>query len=104
MTNITITDRASWLAFRADWRTRYAAASEAVRETKRSMRSAVAERRSSSDRSIIARIDEDRMPSLQSAREFDRAYARRLMSELNSAKEVRDNLLAAAKEERLKAA
>ena len=94
----TITDRTSWLAWRADWRLRYAEASEEVRAVKRAMRDAVAVRRSGPGKAEVERIDHTLMPGLQSSRENRRWKARRLMKELESAKARRDELISAAKE------
>ena len=93
MTDITITDRSSWLAYRADWRLRYAEASEDVRSVKRSMREAVDLRRGGASESEIDRIDHSLMPSYQSRRELHRVRARLLMKELDDAKEQKNSLL-----------
>ena len=97
MSTITIADRASWLAYRADWRLRYAKASESVRKTKQTMRDAVARRRGGASQAEINKIDHSIMPSCQADREMHRACARRLMLELDAAKEQRDEILEAAK-------
>lgn len=97
MSTITISDRASWLAYRADWRLRYAKASESVRKTKRTMRDAVARRRGGASQAEINEIDHSIMPRCQANREMKRASARRLMLELDAAKEQRDELLKVAK-------
>ena len=97
MPTITITDRASWLAYRADWRLRYAKASESVQKTKRTMRDAVSRRRGGASQAEINKIDHAIMPRCQAERELKRVRARRLMLELNAAKEKRDELLENAK-------
>lgn len=87
----TITDRTTWIAFRAEWRADYRNASDDIRAVKRDMRRLVAERRSG------ARSDEDvdtRMSSNQFDREMGRREANRLMKRLEEAKRHRDALLA----------
>ena len=77
MTNFT--DRASWIAFRADWKVRYAAASATIRARRRSMIEASGEQQS----------------NLQSSLHCDRRRANSLMDELNEAKEQKGKAIAA---------
>lgn len=85
-TNIetAIVDRTSWLAYRADWRIRYAKASEDVREAKRTLREA------------YARGNEASGP--QGSLHYRRVAANRLMVELDKAKEAKAKRMAEAKE------
>lgn len=92
MTDITtITDRASWLAYRADWRKRYRQASQDVRDVKRDMRALVADWRAGT---IGSDALEQRMSYRQMDRHATRGVARDMMDELAEAKERRDALLA----------
>lgn len=83
MTNtieIAATDRTTWLAFRADWRLRYAQASEDVREAKRTLRATYAAGRDASGD--------------QSSLHYTRVAANRLMVELDKAKEAKAKRMA----------
>jgi hypothetical protein len=92
MTDLTtITDRASWLAFRADWRMRYRQASQDVRDVKRDMRALVADWRTGT---IGSDALDERMSYRQIDRHAARGVARNMMDELDEAKERRDALLA----------
>jgi hypothetical protein len=93
----TIVDRDTFLAFRAAWRVAYAAASQDVRDVKRTMRGEVATRRLAGTEAELNRID-GRMSSLQYDRHLARATARDLMDDLDEAKERRTKLLAARDE------
>ena len=73
MAQFTFTDRATWMAFRADWRARYKAQSEEIRIIKREMAS-----RKGQDNS-----------SLQSNLHYLRQRANQMMVELNEAKEFK---------------
>lgn len=79
MAHFTFTDRATWLAFRADWRARYKAQSEEIRLIKREMAS-----RKGLDNS-----------SLQSNLHYLRRRANQMMVELNEAKEFKAQQFAA---------
>lgn len=93
----TITDRTTWLAFRAEWRAAYRNASDDVRSIKRDMRSLVADRRSGArDADGV----DGRMSSNQYEREMARREANRLMRRLDNAKTRRDALLASRAEAR----
>lgn len=92
MTDITtITDRASWIAYRAEWRRRYRQASQNVRDVKRDMRALVSDRRSGA---LSADVVDGRMSMKQYDRHLARVSARDLMDDLAEAKERRDALLA----------
>lgn len=93
----TIVDRDTFLAFRAAWRVAYAAASQDVRDVKRTMRGEVATRRLGGTEAELNRIDE-RMSSLQYDRHLARASARDLMDDLDEAKKLRTKLIAASDE------
>jgi hypothetical protein len=90
-----IADRDTFLAFRAAWRTAYAAASQDVRDVKRDMRRLVADRRSGA---LTADVVDGRMSGKQYDRHLARASARELMELLDEAKERRTALLAARDE------
>lgn len=98
MPTITITDRASWLAYRANWRLRYAKASESVQKTKRALRDTVSRRRCSASQAQINEIDHAIMPRCQAERELKRVCARLLMKELDDAKKQKNTLLRSEKE------
>lgn len=87
----SIVDRASYLAYRADWRIAYRAASQEVRDVKRDMRALVSDRRSGA---LSADVVDGRMSMKQYDRHLARASARDLMDDLAEAKERRDALLA----------
>lgn len=87
-----IVDRASWLAYRADWRAAYKAASQEVRNVKEGMRDVVRARRSGA---IDARVADDSMSMRQYDRHIARETARDLMDDLDEAKKRRDALRAA---------
>lgn len=92
MTDITtITDRASWIAYRAEWRRRYRQASQDVRDVKRDMRALVADWRAGT---IGSAVLDERMSYRQMDRHAARGVARDMMDELDEAKERRDALLA----------
>jgi ABC-type tungstate transport system permease subunit len=77
MTNFTFTDRATWLAYRADWRARYKAQSQEIRATKALMKAA----------NDLGQYSE--ASRLQSKLSSQRYWANQLMLELNEAKEFK---------------
>lgn len=84
---IAITDRRSWLAYRADWRVRYAKASEAVRSAKRTLHATYAAG--------------DEASCQQASLHYQRVAANKLMIELNKAKDAKTVRMAEAdKQER----
>jgi hypothetical protein len=91
-----IVDRASYLAYRSEWRQRYAQASQDVRDVRRGMREDVLLRRSTVDEDEHAKIDR-RMSSRQAEREDARTVARSLMNALDLAKKRRTKLMENAK-------
>lgn len=97
----TITDRATWLAFRAEWRAEYRNASDDIKAVKRDMRLLVADRRSGAK---PADVVDARMSSNQFEREMGRREANRLMKRLETAKKHRDALLASRNDEAAEAA
>lgn len=100
---ITIVDRDTFLAFRAAWRLAYAAATQDVRDVKRTMRVEVATRRLGGTEAELNRID-GRMSSLQYDRHLARGTARDLMEVLDEAKKRRTKLIAARDEAKAVAA
>lgn len=91
----TITDRISWVAYRADWRRRYKEASEAIRAVKREIAKHRAIYREFGNDCISHRYAADGMQwDLRRKREV----ASRLMDELNEAKEHKAAIMAAKAE------
>ena len=94
---VHVTDRTSWLAFRADWRVRYRTASDAIRAAKAELRSAHAdERGSSKDRE--RRRHAERASDLQGDLHPLRRAANALMVELDEAKELKAERMAEARQ------
>lgn len=97
----TITDRTTWIAFRAEWRADYRNASDDIKAVKRDMRRLVADRRSGTR---AADVIDARMSSNQYDREMGRREANRLMKRLEEAKKHRDALLASGRSKAAEAA
>ena len=96
-----ITDRASFLAFRTEWRRLYADASNHVREVKREMRGLVEGRRNGT---VEANHAETTLSYRQYDRHMARVSARELMELLDEAKERRDELVARKRADQAEAA
>lgn len=90
-------DRLTWLAWRADWRLRYAAASEAVRAEKRVIAGLRADWRTTTDEQERTRIGY-RADVLQSYLLRTRDHANDLMLERTAANEYKAKQLAARSE------
>jgi chromosome segregation ATPase len=88
----TISDRTSWLAYRADWRRRYKEASEAIRSLKREIAGHRAKRRELGD---AGKSHEYAADNLQSGLLRLRLNANWLMQELTDAKEHKAAIMAA---------
>lgn len=87
----TITDRLSWVAFRADWRARYKLASQDIRDVKR----VVAHHRAKRREFGMEADDHRRMAdSHQSGLWRLRRDANALMQELDAAKELKAKTMA----------
>ncbi len=74
MNAFTFNDRASYIAYRADWKARYKALSEEIRETRAAIKQAYADN------------NEDRASTLQQSKAFLRTQARHMMMEIEAAK------------------
>lgn len=74
MSDFTFTDRATWISWRADWRQRYAQASDTIRATKREMVQLRAQAGT-----------EDRISGLQYSLHLQRRHANALMEERTEA-------------------
>lgn len=83
MTTFTFTDRASYLAYRAEWKAEYRELSEEIRETRRAIKTSSGDRRS----------------VLQSEKARLRKQANRMMMSLAAAKEEAQRQYLAAKEQ-----
>ena len=92
----TIADRASWVAYRADWRVRYKAATLAIRELKREIAGHRALRRELGSAGESHRYAAD---GLQLGLWRLRRNASMLMTELDSAKEHKAKTMAAKADE-----
>jgi len=98
----TITDRTTYLAWRADWRRRYAAASEEVRSAKRDLVDAYAARLANAPR-IQGRTHEYRIASIIERLPGLREEAHIVMSERALGTGRRDELLAPVEPEAIAA-
>lgn len=92
----TTTDRASWIAYRADWRVRYKEATQAIRDLKREIAGHRALRRELGTAGDQHRYAAD---SLQVGLWRLRRNASRLMTELDSAKKHKVKMMAAKADE-----
>lgn len=92
----TITDRTSYVAWRADWRIRYAAASEAVRTAKRTLVRLRADWKANVPRGANETY-EFRINSLNERLPWLRRRAHAVMRERGPATEIRDALLEKAR-------
>lgn len=92
----TITDRPSYVAWRTDWRARYAAASEAVRAAKRSLVRLRTDWKANVPRGANETY-EFRINSLNERLPWLRYTATALMRERGVATEIRDALLEEAR-------
>ena len=87
-----IRDRNTWLAFRADWRTRYRQISAEIRSVRREIAGHRAQRRALGTAGEQHRYAAD---SLQSGLWWRKAQANDMMLQLAEAKELKAELLAA---------
>ena len=99
MPSIDFTTRESYVAYRAEWRLQYREASEAVRQAKRDLVAAHAERRAAQTDKERERIG-DEQSSLQYHLHMRRVSARDMMVQLGKAKERKDALMAALREQK----
>lgn len=91
MTDFNFDDRTSWLAYRADWRLRYKAASEAIRSTKREI---AEHRRLRRELGAAGASHTHAADSLQYGLARQRVHASSLMRELDAAKEQKAEMMA----------
>jgi hypothetical protein len=94
MNRFEFDSRASWIAWRADWRARYATASEDVRETKRRLAALVAERRNAGT-AEKRQLADYRASDLQGDLHRRRRAAHGLMVERTEARKEKDARMAA---------
>ena len=96
MTDFTFTDRASWIAFRADWRARYKEATATIRATKGEIAGHRRLRRELGEAGERHRYAADGM---QWRLRRERDAARYLMERLDAAKERKAEMMAAKTDE-----
>jgi len=92
MANFTFTDRLSWVAWRADWRARYAEASQLIRAAKREAAELHVARRGESEAG--RRPIDYRISSIQENLPYLRRAANTLMIERTEATAHKNEMLA----------
>lgn len=93
MTDTTFTDRASWLAYRADWRARYKEITADIRATKAEM---ARHRRMRRELGTAGEGHRHAADGMQCGLSRERAVASAMMRELDRAKERKAEMMADA--------